>query len=564
MINKRKPRVFWMGEATFLDSGYGIYGKEILSRLHQTGKYEIAELGSYGHYADPKSLSIPWKYYGCLPDDQSQQEEYEQRMANQWGLWRFEEICLDFKPDIVIDIRDWWYGEYVARSPFRNMFKWAIMPTIDSAPQMEQWLTTYLDADYVCAYSEFGRDTMVNETNGRINFVDLASPAADYEHFKPVPDKQKHKEKMGLESNVMIVGTIMRNQKRKLYPDLIQAFKLFLEKYPSIGRNTFLYLHTAYPDIGWDIPRLIRESGIGHKILCTYLCQKCSHVFPSFFQDALQTCPKCGQPTAKLPSHTSGVSTKDLANVVNCFDLYVQYALAEGFGIPIVEAAACGIPVMAVDYSAMSSVVRNLKGIPIKVQRFFREAETHAYRAYPDNEDFVEKMAKFLGKSESERAKLGHLAYTSCRQTYSWDKAAKIWGSIIDGMPLENSWDSPPQIHVSNLNIPEGLSNEKFVKWCVVNIWGEPSQLDSYVVLRMIRDLNYGEAVSGYGGIHYAEDSLISKQQKFRKFTRKDVVNTLYQLCEQRNKWEEKRCGLAHQTDVPKYIQHANRRNTDD
>ena len=42
---------------------------------------------------------------------------------------------------------------------------------------------------------------------------------------------------------------------------------------------------------------------------------------------------------------------------MNTFDLYVQYANSEGFGLPQVEAAGCGIPVASVDYSAMSSVV---------------------------------------------------------------------------------------------------------------------------------------------------------------------------------------------------------------
>ena len=33
---------------------------------------------------------------------------------------------------------------------------------------------------------------------------------------------------MGLDPDCKIIGTVMRNQRRKLYPDLFEAFKKFL------------------------------------------------------------------------------------------------------------------------------------------------------------------------------------------------------------------------------------------------------------------------------------------------------------------------------------------------
>ena len=38
-----------MGEAHYLNSGFGTYCNELLKRLHATGKYEIAEFASYGN-----------------------------------------------------------------------------------------------------------------------------------------------------------------------------------------------------------------------------------------------------------------------------------------------------------------------------------------------------------------------------------------------------------------------------------------------------------------------------------------------------------------------------------
>ena len=138
----RKPRILWCGESSFLNTGYGVYARELLSRLYKTGKYEIAELGCYGLVQDERASSIPWRFYGNLPQsDNAQEIDYYNSVATyQFGEWRFEDVLLDFKPDIVCDIRDWWMTEYQQRSPYRDFYHWMLMPTIDSAPQQEEWL----------------------------------------------------------------------------------------------------------------------------------------------------------------------------------------------------------------------------------------------------------------------------------------------------------------------------------------------------------------------------------------------------------------------------------------
>ena len=138
----RKKRILFCSEATFLNTGYATYTREILKYLHGTGKYEIAELAGYGEKNAPQASSIPWKYYGAAPnttcEPRSSQEEidaYNSVPSYQFGEFAFEHVCLDFFPDIVCDIRDFWMLDFVERSPFRPFFKWAIMPTVDARPQ---------------------------------------------------------------------------------------------------------------------------------------------------------------------------------------------------------------------------------------------------------------------------------------------------------------------------------------------------------------------------------------------------------------------------------------------
>ena len=69
-----------------------------------------------------------------------------------------------------------------------------------------------------------------------------------------------------------------------------------------------------------------------------------------------------------MPNVGQGLSIPDLIKVYNLFDLYVQYAICEGFGMPQVEAAGCGVPIAAVNYSAMADVLKFTKGYPIDVK----------------------------------------------------------------------------------------------------------------------------------------------------------------------------------------------------
>lgn len=57
--------------------------------------------------------------------------------------------------------------------------------------------------------------------------------------------------------------------------------------------------------------------------------------------------------------HTSLVSKKELVDLYNLADLFIFPSLYEGFGIPLLEAMACGTPVVAANNSSIPEVVDN-------------------------------------------------------------------------------------------------------------------------------------------------------------------------------------------------------------
>ena len=82
----RKKRILLCCEATYLNTGYATYGREIMKRLFHTNKYDLAEFASYGDNADPRSQEIPWGFYGNLPDKTNEQEVDEYTRLQQINL----------------------------------------------------------------------------------------------------------------------------------------------------------------------------------------------------------------------------------------------------------------------------------------------------------------------------------------------------------------------------------------------------------------------------------------------------------------------------------------------
>jgi glycosyltransferase involved in cell wall biosynthesis len=549
----RKKRILFCSEATFLNTGYATYTREILNYLHGTGKYEIAEMAAYGEKNDPRAANIPWRYYGVMPNQncepkatQQELEAYNSRPTNQFGEWAFENVCLDFFPDFVCDIRDFWMLDFAERSPFRPYFNWVVMPTVDARPQARQWIATYAGADACLTYSDWAGGVLKDQSGGKINYLGSAPPSA-HPAYSPVEDKNMHKLKFGIDPSYKIIGTVMRNQRRKLYPDLFQAFKKFLDKAKS--KKYYLYCHTSYPDLGWEIPELLHENEISANVLFTYICPETKKPFPSVFKGAICQSPYTGKWGATLSNVKNGLSYGDLSNVVNLFDLYTQYANCEGFGLPQVEAAACGVPVCGTDYSAMESVLRKLEGFTITPAALYKELETGCLRAVPDNEYASEIFFHFFEKmSEEDRISMGKRTRENFEKYYQWNLSGSVWENYFDSTPLipfDQGWGSAPRIFKPQEKIDVSQSNLKpseLSRWLLSNVLGEPEKIGTFMESRMTRDLTYKQQTSSTGGMYFNESSAafdgINSRQSFDFNVAYDQMRY---MCERRNKWEEVR-----------------------
>lgn len=501
---KFKKRIFIANDASILDTGYGVYGKEIISRIHKSDKYEIAELGCYCDITNDNIKKIPWKFYpNAVSANDPRFDQYRTNNINQFGLWRFNRCLVDFKPHIVFDVRDYWMYSYQDASPYRHHFHWLIMPTTDSAPPKTEWLYTFKNADLIIPYTEWAKKVLQQYCGNKINlFPKIANAGINPEEFYPITNKTEHKIKY-FGKDINLVGLVMRNQKRKLIPDILIAFKLFLESLKNTNQTeiydkTYLYLHTSYPeDNGWDIPSLLLEYGLLDKTYFTYRCKNCHHFAPSKFKAGVTVCSKCNHRSVMMAGPTNGLITPQLNEIYNLFDIFIQYAICEGFGMPQVEAAACGVQIASVDYSAMTEIVENLNGIKIPVDRMFRELEINADRAYPDNK-FTAKILYdfFVNTSQDTKHNNSKIIREKCINMYTWDNVYKVWEEAFDSVDITNKipWESNnvPQVQNMSVKVPQNLSDKEFIEFICLKILNDPHLLQTANIQNLIKDMSSG------------------------------------------------------------------------
>ena len=535
-----KKKILFCSEASWLNTGYSVYTKEVLSRLNQVDSIEVAELACYADQNNPNIASTPWKIYPNKPlKSDPTFKSYSENPAAQFGEQTFNRVLLDYQPDIVIDIRDWWMIEYQQRSPFRDFFHWAIMPTVDAEPQADQWINTYASADAVFTYSEFGRDVLLKQCKN-INFVDMAPPSASNAFTKL--NKSQARDAMGVSDDVFIIGTVMRNQKRKLYPDLMETFRRFLDK--TQDPKFFLLCHTYYPDVGWELPKYIIDNGLSNRVLMTYRCKNCKRISVDFFKDSIQMCSKCSKFANQLVGINNPINEHELALVYNLMDLYVQYANSEGFGMPQLEAAQCEVPVISTYYSAMQSIVDNIAAVGIKPLSYYTECETGCKRAIPDNDEFLQVLLDMTSCKESLK-EMGADICANTKKHYTWDKTADVWLKHIESVEVKDknqTWLSPLRTASPAANIPDNINNivDK-VNFLFTSVLCKPEWIGSYFWKKVIKDCTFSYKCENLNKDFYFNESHKQSQSGNVPFSIDDAYKELKFFRGQINEWEKAR-----------------------
>ena len=117
-----------------------------------------------------------------------------------------------------------------------------------------------------------------------------------------------------------------------------------------------------------------------------------------------------------------GLPRSVLNALYNAADLYVTTS-AEGFGLCIAEALACGVPAVGMDYSAVPEVI-GPAGTVVPVGHTYDNEYDHKW-ASPDEAAFTEAVA-YLMDRPAKRRELGNRGVRHVEGTFTWPKAAEV------------------------------------------------------------------------------------------------------------------------------------------
>jgi glycosyltransferase involved in cell wall biosynthesis len=161
---------------------------------------------------------------------------------------------------------------------------------------------------------------------------------------------------------------------RKSFSEALQAFKRFSET----RENAFLYLHTVIDPAhgqGENLPALL-----------------------SALEIPLDRVRLGEQYRLKFDPY----SHQDMARIYSSLDVLLNPAKGEGFGVPVLEAQACGVPVIVSDFSAMREVCG--AGWQVKTSPVW--TGQNSWMAQPDVDDIVSALEECAGLSAAAREKL--------------------------------------------------------------------------------------------------------------------------------------------------------------
>lgn len=501
-------------EISTLNSGLAIYGRNLIHLLIENG-HNVTEFAMGFTKETP---NVPWDIILNQPEPH-EEEEYNYNPNNVNGQWKFEKVLLTIKPDIVLDVRDTFNYAYQTVSPYRRLFNHIGIAAVDGVPQKKQWIEIFSKLDGVFTYTQWGKEILEKEG---IHVDGIAAPSAS--NLFTRKDNKELKTSVGIE-DYKVVGSIMRNQPRKLIPELLEGFRYYLDH--MCGERTLLYLHCSYPDVGYNIPELLLMFGLSSKVLFTFTCADCDAVFPSFWRGTRSFCPHCGKGSVRTVELSDGVNEETLSDIISMFDGYIQVASREGFGMSQLEAMKCGKPVATINYSGMSNFVDNYGALGVEPDVLKYSYDMDMYDACVKPETVAQAINDVLLRSIDEPI------------TDDWEQSLSSIIEYVNEKDFKGRWNLQYDIKP----IPEyrkiQCTNYDYAKYLVLNVLQKPEYLSSLMFTRLVEDLNYGFTFGRHYGTYLVEPQ--SLKGKTIPFDRETAYIYLAEERDRINLWEQER-----------------------
>jgi glycosyltransferase involved in cell wall biosynthesis len=335
-------RIMFTGAAPWTNSGYGKPLRYLLPRLHAAGhKLGLAAFfGWAGATTDTDIEGAPLRIFPPARDNYFNDV--------------IDHHVKAFNADVVITLQDVW----ILQGWGKRDFVWCPWLPIDTHPVSAPILHAIEGCHTPLVWVDWAKHELQNHGWMQTRTIPFG---VDLELHHP-GDQSAARRAIGLpDDGRFIAGMVAANSSypsRKSFPEVLLAFVDFLNR----GGEGLLYLHTTVTPkgkAGVDLQGMMQTLSLPWSTVDDpdrERHERAVVMFPS------QHKMWCG-----------AYSDADLANVYHSLDLYLAPSMAEGFGIPILEAQACGLPVVTLATTSMPELTFN--GICLQPAQLCWEAE---------------------------------------------------------------------------------------------------------------------------------------------------------------------------------------------
>jgi glycosyltransferase involved in cell wall biosynthesis len=356
----RRMRVMWSSNHFMANSGYAQQMAYLLPSLQKDGWIQ----GSINFYGQEGYIH---EYDGV---------KHYPRIQSVWGEDAMVEHGRDFNADITITQQDIWTLNPSIFEHVRRFIPW--LP-VDHDPIPPSILERAKLAYRILAYSKFAQQQLAN--NGlHSTYMPLM---VDTKVFKPYQKADIRKD-LGIPVDAFVFGMVAANKDnppRKSFQEVLDAFKVFHDKHPE----SVIYFHTAVDNPG----------GFPIRDYAKYLGLAGSIYHPPPYDLAFK------------------IQKEAMAKIYSTFDILLAPSRSEGFGVPIIEAQSCGVPVIVNNFTSMPELVQEGQTGEICEVLYKSFSPLMSYVGVPNAGSIYEKMEKLY---KADLPKMGMLARLNAKQ----------------------------------------------------------------------------------------------------------------------------------------------------
>lgn len=423
-----------MSNAPWVGTGYGAQTKHMMPLLRDQG-HDVACFAYWGLEGSP----IQWEGFKIYPP-----------LFDKWGNDAVRDHMRDWQADALITLFDPFviYEEYISAVGWK-WFPWVPIDSDGLPPGFE----VLNHARFIVAMSEHGRRQLLAAGHSENKIFNIPHGVDCQLHRNRTEDERKAlRLRLGLDPDAFMVGMVQANKGgRKALDVQIRAFAEFRRKYNAEDAQLYLHVEPSSAmggiDLDDEIERCgLKDQGVVHR-------------------------------TGLYPLR-AGVDETTMSQIYGCFDVLLQATSGEGFGIPIIEAQANGVPVIVNDCSAMPEIVPQ-NGLVARNPTPIRSGHggTHFL---PNPGEIVDRLGD-LYKASWSRVLEHRTDARAYAERYDWPVVGKAWETLLlaaEDAIAPRVWSPAPEFNEED---PEYLPGQRTR---VGFLWGpdvEAEQLSEWV-----------------------------------------------------------------------------------